>query len=475
MIRPGIELGNASDVGQVRTENEDYFGYFEPDSDELYLRLGRLIVVADGMGGEVGGFTASRMAVDIINETYYGAAPELDVPEALRIALSQANRQVHQRGLDDTRFRGMGTTAVALALLENEAYVAHVGDSRGYLVREGVITQLTDDHTMVNRLVKAGTITKEEAEDHPDANVITRSIGSKAEVEVEVSGSLPVMEGDRYVLCSDGLYGLVEDQEISGTVSSVHPMDACSALVALANQRGGHDNVTVQTVLVGQCAPPVGTTTAPRPKLASSSTIPPSGKQVEGKKSGVVVWIVVAALLLLIVGGGGLGLGLWLKGGAGGAADAGSDAMPDAAAVAPSVDATPSIVDARSPDAQVEEVPPAVEKNRPRRGKRSTRDRETKSKNEQLPSKSRGDPASRVGADSSLTPTVSAKNDENALQRTTGWEIPEPGHAVAPPQTPPTATPSSSGTTPPESPPTPSGTPTPEPSRPPATEATSTE
>ncbi len=320
MLRPGIELGNLSDVGQVREENEDYFGYFEPEDDELFRRLGRLVIVADGMGGEKGGYTASRVAVDVIQETYFSCEPEVSVPEALRQALEEANRQVHQQGREP-EYRGMGTTAVVLALLEETAYIAHVGDSRAYLVRGGEISQLTDDHTMVNRLVKAGALTPEEAEDHPEANVITRSIGSKPSVEVEVGDPLPLERGDGFVLCSDGLYSLVDDEEIAGTVVNVPPIDACSALVALANQRGGHDNVTIQVVVIGEWTGPSG----PPRRRAGVTTKPPRGRRARGKGR----WFGFGLGLLGVAAG--LGVGLWYWGFADGPPGAaGADAATEA-------------------------------------------------------------------------------------------------------------------------------------------------
>ena len=240
-----ITISAESHVGQLREDNEDFFGVHEPVDEEDLRARGRLAVVCDGMGGGVCGLTASRLAVKIMIREYRDAPPEVSVEEALRRGLESANTEVFKAGIDNVRYRGMGTTATAIAVLEDEAYLAHVGDSRAYLVRDESISQITDDHTLVNKLLRSGAITEEQARDHPQSHVITRCIGGRPRVEVDIIGPLALQTGDRFVLCSDGLYGQVNDDAILYAVCTHPPREACQSLVEQANDSGGADNITV--------------------------------------------------------------------------------------------------------------------------------------------------------------------------------------------------------------------------------------
>lgn len=251
--------GNLTDVGLTRQENQDYFGDFEPA--EHATELGRLLIVADGAGGHRGGKLAARMAVDVVAEAYYrsdltntsleGKIPGIE--EKLRSAFREANRRIHRKAMDDESLKGMACTCTALVLHRGKAYVGHLGDSRAYLVRGGEVRRLTRDHSIVQERVDAGLITPEEAKVHPERNIITKSLGYEPEIEPDLlSPPLPLAPGDVFVLSSDGLHGLLSDEEIAATVRRAEPIEACEKLVAAANARGGTDNITVQVVRIDE-------------------------------------------------------------------------------------------------------------------------------------------------------------------------------------------------------------------------------
>ncbi|MBW2722799.1 MAG: Stp1/IreP family PP2C-type Ser/Thr phosphatase [Deltaproteobacteria bacterium] len=237
-----IESASLSDVGQVRSSNQDYCDDFLSPSGN------RLLVVADGMGGHRGGATASRIATETIGEVFMRATEESS--EILYEALTEANRRVHQQSIDDPELRGMGTTVVALLFdTEGCVWVAHVGDSRAYRLHADGMEQITQDHSVVGEMVRRGLITAEEAEVHPRRNEILRSVGVEGQVEIDVA-QVVTAPGDFFILCSDGLTGLVSDLEIARIVQSETPENAARQLVDLANDLGGHDNITVQVARV---------------------------------------------------------------------------------------------------------------------------------------------------------------------------------------------------------------------------------
>lgn len=238
-----------TDVGCKRDRNEDAFLI----NEEL-----RLFLVADGMGGHAGGQHASALAVNTVEErvaemsmpgsSAAGADPVEQVRQRLAEAVRAAGRRIHQWAAEHPEFRGMGTTLVAVLVHGPNAYVANVGDSRVYLLREGHVQQLTEDHSLVAQSIREGLITEEEARTHRMRNVITRALGFNEDVEVDVLVHA-LQRDDRLLLCSDGLSGKVEDGEL-GEVVRTHDLDGgARALVGLACARGGDDNVTV--VLVG--------------------------------------------------------------------------------------------------------------------------------------------------------------------------------------------------------------------------------
>jgi protein phosphatase len=235
-------------VGKVRKNNEDAF-YLAPDKG--------LLVVADGMGGHASGEIASRMAVDVIKNYFNDPGLSNKTPligtynddftettNRLGSAVCLANTVVCEAARSDAQRRGMGTTVVCALLHNRKLSIAHVGDSRLYLIRAGGIEQLTDDHSVVAEQVKRELISREEAEQSDIKNMLTRAVGTGDEVEVDLD-ELNLLGHDILVLCTDGLTNMVRDEEILSVVlAGQGPAAACQRLVDLANERGGRDNIT---------------------------------------------------------------------------------------------------------------------------------------------------------------------------------------------------------------------------------------
>lgn len=238
-----VHATGLSDVGLSRSHNEDYF----------YIDAGKgLFLVADGMGGHGNGEVASRLTVeaivDYIDQNSESESEADQVPTAattLSAAVRSAHRHVVGAVEDDQSLLGMGTTVVGLEMRGDLATVAYVGDSRVYLMREGELHLVTDDHTWVNEQVKAGYLTAEQARTHPLKSVVTRAVGGDHEVEVDVV-EVDVQAGDVFLMCSDGLTSMLEDREIRRHLDGVHDLEACCQnLIDDANHHGGVDNITV--------------------------------------------------------------------------------------------------------------------------------------------------------------------------------------------------------------------------------------
>jgi serine/threonine protein phosphatase PrpC len=245
-VRTGIEVSSQSDIGCLRQNNEDSFGYWEPEDDQQFLRKGRLAVVADGMGGYEGGQEASRLAVETLMAVYRDADGN-DPQAALIEALQSAHEQIRQYSFAHPELRGMGTTCTAAAIVQDELYFVHVGDTRLYLIRDGHITRVTRDHSYVGRLVEAGMISAEEAEHHPQRNILTAALGTNPELMMDApEQSEALRPADVLVICTDGLWGLVRDPEILDIVENKSADKAGRELIALAKERGGPDNITVE-------------------------------------------------------------------------------------------------------------------------------------------------------------------------------------------------------------------------------------
>jgi protein phosphatase len=238
-----------TDTGCQRTINEDSAQFMQPRDVAALTAKGVLAVVADGMGGHAAGDIASRLAVDTVSRAYYESTQAL--PVALREAFQAANQAIYAVAQGETQLRGMGTTCSALVLCNGAAYCAHVGDSRLYLVRDDEIYLMSEDDSAVMEMVRRGILSSAAARRHPDRNVILRALGTAPEVQVASwEQPFPVRVGDRFVLCSDGLSDLVDDDEIMTAVNAADAHLACEELIALARERGGHDNITVGVIAV---------------------------------------------------------------------------------------------------------------------------------------------------------------------------------------------------------------------------------
>lgn len=239
-----------TDPGCVREANEDNGRHVIPNDDETRRRKGTLTIVADGMGGHASGEVASRMAIDLISEIYYSEKRRA-APDALRLAIEQANSSIYHSAASDDRYAGMGTTVIALVLQNGRAFCAHVGDSRLYRMRGQRLEMMTLDHSEVMVMVQNGIISMEEARNHDDKNVILRAVGTQAMVDVDVSEPFPVEVGDLFLLCSDGLSDMLEDAEIESILIATPDVHtACEKLIDAAKRRGGHDNITTGVVRV---------------------------------------------------------------------------------------------------------------------------------------------------------------------------------------------------------------------------------
>ncbi len=248
-----VRFSARTHVGMRREVNQDAYGSGQPGSATL-------LVVCDGMGGHAAGEVASKLGVETILAAF---SPEMPPDEALRAAFAAANERIYDEG------RGsMGTTGVAALFLQNSLYVANVGDSRAYLVREGQITQITHDHSFVSDQVAAGLMTAEQARASNIRNIITRALGHTEDVDVDLF-TVSLLPGDTVLLSSDGLHGLITDEEIAELASMLTLEEAAQRLVDIANERGGHDNITVVIAQVDELdqeaavTPPMGSPTVP--------------------------------------------------------------------------------------------------------------------------------------------------------------------------------------------------------------------
>jgi len=248
-----LEQAALSDTGMRRTSNQDSWAIQLAGSDEEWQRRGHLFLVADGMGAHAAGELASKLSADIIPLTYQKLDDPLTI--ALRKSVEDANQKIHNRGQADPEFHGMGTTTSVLVLGPLGAVAAHVGDSRVYRLRGDQMQQLTFDHSLVWEMMAGPEPHPKEVPLFIPRNIITRSLGPSADVQVDVEGPFAIEAGDTFLLCSDGLCGQLTDEEMGSIVRSLPPQEAAHALVDLANLRGGPDNITA--VIAKVTGPPL--------------------------------------------------------------------------------------------------------------------------------------------------------------------------------------------------------------------------
>jgi serine/threonine-protein kinase len=244
-----LTYSELSSPGPARENNEDYLGSWQPQSLEEKRRLGAVAVLADGVGGLNYGEVASRLAVETALKTFREAPGEQTPQQLLTQMFNSANLAVYDKGMEDHGKSRMATTLAIVVLRNNEIVVGNVGDSRVYLVRKAEIKQLSTDHTYTGMQQKFGLISEQDARTSENRSVLTRSVGHEPVIRVDVE-SVTVFKGDRIVLCSDGLYSHVADSEIADIVSRLSPAQACRQLIALSEQRGTEDNLSVQVLQI---------------------------------------------------------------------------------------------------------------------------------------------------------------------------------------------------------------------------------
>jgi protein phosphatase len=272
-----VEVGAKTDVGQVRDGNED-----------SYIVEAPLFAVADGMGGHLAGDVASSTAVKIIAEE--SAKVSSEKPESLSLLFHEANSAIWSRSQSDRSLRGMGTTCTAILLDQSRAHIAHVGDSRAYLLRDGDLTQLTEDHTLVSRMVREGRLDPHEAERHPQRSIITRALGVDSDVNVDIQ-SITLEDGDRLLLCSDGLSSMLDADTIKQALETEQNAQAAAdRLVEVANDAGGEDNITVVVLDLRdekRQARPGASSVVPAPRQSDGDASGPRRPETEPVRPGV--------------------------------------------------------------------------------------------------------------------------------------------------------------------------------------------
>ena len=252
---PSLCLNGAmlSDVGLVRALNEDSVLYIPPQQNNSDQNRGGLALVADGMGGHAAGEVASAMAADIISRRYFDL--EGSVPDLLTSAFKEANREIFKKSESNPACKGMGTTCTALAFDDSQVWLAHIGDSRAYLLRAGELQQLSEDQTLVARMVQQGELSEEEAENSPMRSVILQALGTRPDiVPIVWKEAMPLLEGDVLLLCSDGLSNTVPNETIADIAGRLPPYEACQALINAALEAGGQDNISLGIFSVAAAA-----------------------------------------------------------------------------------------------------------------------------------------------------------------------------------------------------------------------------
>lgn len=259
-----------SRMGPKHRENEDSFRIVEPEAPDVAASHGCLYVVADGVGGHSRGEVASKLAVDAVSDAYFAATDSNPVMN-LVTAIDQANLRVHEESaVADPDDLGMATTIVAVAVLDDQIVAANVGDSRAYLIGDGIIRQLSHDHSWVQAQIDAGQLTPEEARHSPRRNIITRALGLSQEVETEVKTETDTAGHTRLVLCTDGVHGVVDDDELAELVEGLEPQAAVERILAIVDERKGHDDATLIVVDLGARV----TVTEEEPKATQAAFFP---------------------------------------------------------------------------------------------------------------------------------------------------------------------------------------------------------
>ncbi len=245
-----VEIAIKTHVGMVRSENQDHFGVYRPSGPEEESRKGHFVVVADGMGGHSGGQIASQTAADAMVSTFKNSKLQT-MQELLEESILAGNEAVKSKQESNPQLREMGTTCVNALVRGESIMVAHLGDSRCYMFRGSEDSQVTRDHTYLNELIDIGLLTPEQADGHPDKNIITRCVGMSQRLEIDYNHR-SIERGDIFAMCSDGLSNFVTIEEVGQVVRKHEPEEACELLIKMANERGGDDNITVAVIRINE-------------------------------------------------------------------------------------------------------------------------------------------------------------------------------------------------------------------------------
>lgn len=303
-IVPGREfhlwIGARTDTGRVRANNQDAVGTWKDLPQTIpFAESGYLFAVADGVGGNEQGEVASALAIETLFHSYYGD-DTTEVPSALKRSIRKANEAVYERGLSQSEDRAMGTTVVAGVIRGTTLTIGNVGDSRAYLFRGRTqSTQISKDHSLVAEAVRAGQMTAAQAKQSRQRNVITRALGQRQKVDVDIF-EVDLLPDDVILLCSDGLHGIVEDAEMKQVVQSVEPEAAANELIDLANSRNASDNVSAVIVKATTAASPISAPAAP-PMAMTAPDHATDRMPAVPQKRGVPVLAIVAALVAILV------------------------------------------------------------------------------------------------------------------------------------------------------------------------------
>ena len=280
-IKLEIDYAGISDIGKVRPENQDTLGKFPEYTNDIYRPKGILFIIADGMGGHEKGKIASNIAVETIGKNYFSIYSK-NISESLRQAFEIANDKIFNYSSKELQSRKMGTTCTALVLNNNNAFIAHIGDSRIYGISDNNIKQLTHDHTAVNEMFRKGILSREEADIYPNKSMLVRAMGVESQIDIEIKDNIHIKSGDYFVLCSDGLSS-INKNEIKEIVLSNSPEEASKIFVNLANERDGKDNVSVQVI-----------------KIKYANTDPYFSNEKRNKKS-TIKWIGLVSVIVVLL------------------------------------------------------------------------------------------------------------------------------------------------------------------------------
>lgn len=238
-----MDIGVKTDAGRIRDNNQD--AYYIPSDNSKPL-----FIIADGMGGHKAGEIASKLAIDIISQNFNNLLDieninEDGIKNNISKSFNEANEKIYKKAMKEEECSGMGTTVTLAYISDKNLYIGHVGDSRAYTFNKASLLQITEDHSLVEELIKNGSISKEEAKHHPQRNIITRAVGTSTEIDVDIL-VLPKDTVEVLLLCTDGLTSMLEDDEIENVlINSENMQMACEDLVKYSNDKGGYDNITV--------------------------------------------------------------------------------------------------------------------------------------------------------------------------------------------------------------------------------------